>query len=165
MRIFSRGSILGAGCNGYRPIQPSGAQLQAEDMACTDLPDTKVYHLLSGRYTILAVLDWCRHFNFYVATVSAVKLLCATKQLSYSAFCLTETQLVISRMAAITFRGVYTALVTPFTEAGEVDWETYAKLIERQISAGVAGIVPVRMHSMSYSWRAFSCAAFRKLQE
>lgn len=46
-------------------------------------------------------------------------------------------------MAAIQFKGVYTALVTPFNEAGEVDWDTYAKLVERQISSGVAGIVPV----------------------
>jgi hypothetical protein len=40
---------------------------------------------------------------------------------------------------------VYTALVTPFTEDGSaVDWEAYAKLIERQVAAGVAGVVPVR---------------------
>ena len=37
-------------------------------------------------------------------------------------------------------RGVYTALVTPFRD-GEVDEESFARLIEDQIRAGVAGVV------------------------
>jgi len=41
------------------------------------------------------------------------------------------------------FRGVYTALVTPFTKSGEVDWKKLTELVERQIKAGIDGIVPV----------------------
>jgi 4-hydroxy-tetrahydrodipicolinate synthase len=41
------------------------------------------------------------------------------------------------------FTGVYTALVTPFTATGEVDWQKLAELVEFQIAGGVAGIVPV----------------------
>ncbi len=38
--------------------------------------------------------------------------------------------------------GVYTAIVTPFREDGQVDYERFAERIAFQISAGVAGIVP-----------------------
>lgn len=38
--------------------------------------------------------------------------------------------------------GVYTALVTPFKD-GEVDREAWERLVQRQIDAGVAGLVPV----------------------
>jgi 4-hydroxy-tetrahydrodipicolinate synthase len=41
------------------------------------------------------------------------------------------------------FTGVYTALVTPFTTTGEVDWQKLEELVEFQIGGGVAGIVPV----------------------
>ena len=37
--------------------------------------------------------------------------------------------------------GVFTALVTPFAQ-GAVDRETYAALCQRQLDAGVAGLVP-----------------------
>ncbi len=37
-------------------------------------------------------------------------------------------------------RGVHTAVVTPFTD-GEVDLEAYGTLVERQVAAGVDGIV------------------------
>jgi len=40
------------------------------------------------------------------------------------------------------FEGVYTAIVTPFRDDGEVDYESLGRLIEWQISSGVAGIVP-----------------------
>ena len=40
------------------------------------------------------------------------------------------------------FRGVFTALVTPFKADGSLDEETYAKLVRRQIESGIAGIVP-----------------------
>lgn len=40
------------------------------------------------------------------------------------------------------FNGVFTALVTPFKN-GEVDYAAFDALVERQISAGVAGLVPV----------------------
>lgn len=39
------------------------------------------------------------------------------------------------------FRGVYTALVTPFTAEGKTDFHTLEKLIERQLSCGVGGLV------------------------
>lgn len=41
------------------------------------------------------------------------------------------------------FKGVYTALVTPFTAGGEVDYEKLAELVEFNIAGGVDGIVPV----------------------
>lgn len=41
------------------------------------------------------------------------------------------------------FRGLYTAIVTPFTQGGKaIDYDVYAKLVERQIEGGVTGIVP-----------------------
>lgn len=44
----------------------------------------------------------------------------------------------------VVLKGVYTALVTPFTTTGEVDWAAFEKLVDRQVAAGVAGVVPVR---------------------
>jgi 4-hydroxy-tetrahydrodipicolinate synthase len=44
-------------------------------------------------------------------------------------------------MAKQKFRGIYTALVTPFKEDGEIDWASFDKLIEHQISGGVDGLV------------------------
>lgn len=41
------------------------------------------------------------------------------------------------------FRGVFTALVTPFTEEGAIDFPALDRLIDRQIAAGIAGLVPV----------------------
>lgn len=40
------------------------------------------------------------------------------------------------------FRGVYTAIVTPFTEYGLFDEKAFEKLVEFQISNGVDGLVP-----------------------
>lgn len=40
-----------------------------------------------------------------------------------------------------TWRGIYTALVTPFRDE-EVDWSAVGVLIDRQIAAGVDGVVP-----------------------
>jgi 4-hydroxy-tetrahydrodipicolinate synthase len=40
------------------------------------------------------------------------------------------------------FSGCFTALVTPFTADGAVDYPKLAELIEQQIAGGVAGIVP-----------------------
>ena len=39
--------------------------------------------------------------------------------------------------------GTYTAIVTPFDQSGEVDYDAFAALIERQAEAGIDGIVPV----------------------
>jgi 4-hydroxy-tetrahydrodipicolinate synthase len=41
------------------------------------------------------------------------------------------------------FRGVYTALVTPMRDNGDVDWDSLSQLVEQQVQAGVAGLVPV----------------------
>ena len=38
--------------------------------------------------------------------------------------------------------GIYTALVTPFND-GQLDQKAWERLVQRQIDAGVAGIVPV----------------------
>ncbi|MFP6859706.1 MAG: 4-hydroxy-tetrahydrodipicolinate synthase [Roseibacillus sp.] len=40
------------------------------------------------------------------------------------------------------FEGTYTALVTPFRD-GQVDYDAYQALINRQVAAGIDGIVPV----------------------
>ncbi len=41
------------------------------------------------------------------------------------------------------FKGVYTAIVTPFTADGAVDYEAFKKLIDVQIENKVAGVVPI----------------------
>ena len=43
----------------------------------------------------------------------------------------------------MTFSGVYTALVTPFRKDGTIDEDALRNLIDRQISGGVAGLVPM----------------------
>ncbi|MFP4093546.1 MAG: 4-hydroxy-tetrahydrodipicolinate synthase [Cyclobacteriaceae bacterium] len=39
------------------------------------------------------------------------------------------------------FRGTYTAIVTPFTNDNQIDWEAFEKIVEQQITGGVEGIV------------------------
>jgi 4-hydroxy-tetrahydrodipicolinate synthase len=39
-------------------------------------------------------------------------------------------------------KGVYTALITPFTKGGDVDEDALRRIIEFQISSGVSGLVP-----------------------
>lgn len=41
------------------------------------------------------------------------------------------------------FKGVYTALVTPFTSSGSVDTDALNRLVDAQIEAGINGLVPV----------------------
>lgn len=41
------------------------------------------------------------------------------------------------------FDGVFTALVTPFTGTGAIDWPAFDRLVDGQLEAGVAGLVPV----------------------
>jgi len=41
------------------------------------------------------------------------------------------------------FSGVFTALVTPFDEAGNLDLEAFESLVQYQLDAGVSGLVPV----------------------
>jgi len=40
-------------------------------------------------------------------------------------------------------KGVFTALITPMKNEGEVDWVDFEKLLDHQIAGGVAGVVPV----------------------
>lgn len=40
------------------------------------------------------------------------------------------------------FRGVHTALITPFTSTGAVDIGSFKRLVEYQIAAGIDGLVP-----------------------
>ena len=46
-------------------------------------------------------------------------------------------------MTTMKLRGAFTALVTPMTETGELDETTLVRLLERQIDAGIDGLVPV----------------------
>jgi 4-hydroxy-tetrahydrodipicolinate synthase len=39
--------------------------------------------------------------------------------------------------------GVFTALVTPFTATGAIDWDAFDRHLDRQLHAGIAGLVPV----------------------
>jgi len=41
------------------------------------------------------------------------------------------------------FRGAFTALVTPMTASGEVDYEGFRRLVQFQITEGIDGIVPL----------------------
>jgi len=41
------------------------------------------------------------------------------------------------------FRGAFTALVTPMTQSGEIDYEGFRRLIKFQITEGIDGIVPL----------------------
>ena len=46
-------------------------------------------------------------------------------------------------MTALSFHGVFTALVTPFTPDGSaIDYDAYRRLLEMQLEAKVAGVVP-----------------------
>ena len=45
--------------------------------------------------------------------------------------------------ASTRFDGVFTALVTPFTDNGSIDWTAYDRLLDFQLEAGVSGLVPV----------------------
>ena len=40
------------------------------------------------------------------------------------------------------FRGVYTALITPFTDIGTVDYQAIERIVNQQIEAGIDGLVP-----------------------
>lgn len=46
-------------------------------------------------------------------------------------------------MTPTQFDGIFTALVTPFTKAGGIDWSALDAQIDRQLDAGIAGLVPV----------------------
>ena len=41
------------------------------------------------------------------------------------------------------FQGVYTALITPFRQDGSIDEDALRRIVDAQIDAGVAGLVPV----------------------
>ncbi len=41
------------------------------------------------------------------------------------------------------FEGAHTALVTPFNEKGMIDPDAFRKLVDKQFSNGIRGVVPV----------------------
>jgi len=43
--------------------------------------------------------------------------------------------------ASRTFRGAFTALITPFTDTGAIDQEAFRSLVRRQIDSGIHGLV------------------------
>lgn len=43
----------------------------------------------------------------------------------------------------MTFQGVFTALITPFTQKGGIDEEALRKLVEFQIKEGISGLLPM----------------------
>lgn len=45
-------------------------------------------------------------------------------------------------MANLQLSGALTALVTPFTSTGAVDYDTFDRLLDRQIESGIGGLVP-----------------------
>jgi len=45
-------------------------------------------------------------------------------------------------LRADSLEGTYTALITPFTDDGQVDFQAFSALVERQIEAGIDGLVP-----------------------
>ena len=48
----------------------------------------------------------------------------------------------------VIFRGTATAMVTPFLENGEVDYETFARQIEFQIAGGTDALVILHSNSL-----------------
>ena len=46
-------------------------------------------------------------------------------------------------MGSLVLQGCGTALVTPFTADGAVDYEAYARMVDRQVAAGVHFLVPL----------------------
>ncbi|HZV85683.1 MAG TPA: dihydrodipicolinate synthase family protein, partial [Brevundimonas sp.] len=55
-------------------------------------------------------------------------------------------------MTAPLFKGVITALITPLRD-GNVDEDSFVRLLERQIAAGVHGVVPMGTTGESASLR------------
>ena len=39
-------------------------------------------------------------------------------------------------------RGIFTALITPFDAKGKIDWPAFKRVLQDQIDAGVAGVIP-----------------------
>jgi 4-hydroxy-tetrahydrodipicolinate synthase len=50
----------------------------------------------------------------------------------------TRSELIIRAM----FEGTYTAVVTPFTTSGVIDWSSFDRILADQLAGDVAGIVP-----------------------
>lgn len=55
---------------------------------------------------------------------------------------LKERGIVVDQKPQSRLVGVTTALVTPFTKTGEIDWDQLQQNLEFQISQGVAGVLP-----------------------
>jgi 4-hydroxy-tetrahydrodipicolinate synthase len=50
--------------------------------------------------------------------------------------------LIFIAMPSSSFRGTYTALVTPFRD-DKIDETAFTRLLEEQIAAGIDGVIPV----------------------
>jgi 4-hydroxy-tetrahydrodipicolinate synthase len=57
----------------------------------------------------------------------------------------------------MTFEGVYTALVTPMTQSGELDEKALRRLVDFQVEGGVQGLVPVGTTGESPTLDAEEC--------
>ena len=44
-------------------------------------------------------------------------------------------------MSSQAFAGTHTAIVTPFREDGEIDWQAWSRLIDWHVASGTTGIV------------------------
>lgn len=65
------------------------------------------------------------------------------------------------------FHGCFTALVTPFDPDGAIDWPAFDRLIERQIGAGVHGLVAcgTTAESVTLSGEEWRAVALRTIQK
>lgn len=57
------------------------------------------------------------------------------------------------------FDGVFTALVTPFDDRGEIDWDSFDRFLDWQIASGIAGLVPVGTTGEAATLSEFEAAA------
>ena len=57
-------------------------------------------------------------------------------------------------MKDLVLQGCGTALVTPFTADGAVDYEAYGRMVDRQVAAGVHFLVPLATSGVTPSLSA-----------
>lgn len=60
------------------------------------------------------------------------------------------------------FKGVWTALITPFTDDHQIDWAALEKLIEHQIAGGVTGILVIGTTGESPTLNSKECTELIK---
>lgn len=64
------------------------------------------------------------------------------------------------------FQGAWTALITPMTEDGDVDWGGFEKNLQFQIEQGITGLVPTGTtgESPTLTWEEHNAAIYRTLE-